>query len=98
MDFELIPNEQSTLAIDIKEGYTTVPGTAVDPEHEKLTGANPGLRGSEEERLARVAEAERALSEFTFSDNEEGDERFAALIDLTVPVTYRVKFNFTPEK
>ena len=41
------------------------------------------------------------MSEFTFSDFEdekELEQSISAFIDLTVPITYRVKFNFTPEK
>ena len=45
------------------------------------------------------------MSEFSFSDDpynqmdaQQVEKSMSEFIDLTVPITYRVKFNFTPEK
>ena len=57
--------------------------------------------GSEEQDRSQTSskkiEIEDMISEFTFSDEDE-KERINQLIDLTVPVSYKVKFNFTPEQ
>ena len=88
MDFELIPNK------DLNQGQsgTAEPrGTANRMSAEQL---------SSEERDSEIADLEQCLSEFTFSevDDPKVDGMIENLIDLTVPVTYRVKFNFTPER
>ena len=61
-----------------------------------------GQRRTSKEQLTQE-EREGVLSQFSFSEldrmeKEQADESIAELIDLTVPITYRVKFNFTPEK
>ena len=39
----------------------------------------------------------KAPSEFSFTEADEAERRMLELIDLSVPVTYRVKFNFNPD-
>ena len=65
----------------------------------KIEAAEAKLRAVSRSTLGRVvaepsSSSHGVNSDFTFSD----DEAMAEIIDLTVPVTYRVKFNFTPEK
>ena len=57
---------------------------------------NQSVTNSESKKNAEAV----LLSEFTFSqvDDDEANRMFAEYIDLSVPVAYKVKFNFTPEK
>ena len=65
----------------------------------KLEVAEEKLRALSRSTLGRVvaepsSSSHGVRSDFTFTDDEVIEE----IIDLTVPVTYRVKFNFSPEK
>lgn len=57
-----------------------------------LAGGNLG-QSSKEKQMEQAMR----ISEFTFSE-EDPNDRLVEFIDLAVPVQYKVKFNFTPEK
>ena len=66
----------------------------------KIEEAEKKLRAVSRSTLGRVvaepsSSSNEVNSDFTFSSD---DNIMAEIIDLTVPVTYRVKFNFSPEK
>ena len=55
-------------------------------------------QGTAQDIEKQIKQAEdRAVDDFVWDSSSE-DQAISEYIDLTVPITYRVKFNFTPEK
>ena len=54
--------------------------------------------GSTDDKEERKKELELAISGFTFTKSEDAERAVSEYLDLTVPITYRVKFSFNPEK
>ena len=103
MEFELVEEESYNSQL-VESSLSEVGGDnkvyIKEQNRAKIEVAEEKLRTLSKSTLGRVvaepsASSDGVRSDFTFSSH---DKAIAEIIDLTVPVTYRVKFNFTPEK
>ena len=100
MEFELVEEEsynsqlvESSLSENGEDNKVYIKEAKIEVAEEKLRAVSRSTLGRV---VAEPSSSSHGVkSDFTFSSD---DRQMAEIIDLTVPVTYRVKFNFTPEK
>ena len=107
MDFELIPSTAQAPQVKPNNRIDDVDqakdaGMYTDEEQLQVSVFDDETVSavSEHKQKAQVLE-QQLLSEFTFTegDNEfEAEDAIEKYLRLKVPITYHVKFNFTPEK